>query len=314
MDKVDAIVYNRVPPPTGLAQQLLHHDQPWLAAAAVATAAASAAAAGGTAGQGTAAGAAAAAETFAYGLRLSASCPKLGVALCMRPPAAAPPEAQLDLGPGQQRPAYVQVTLHSISADMDPAGARQELACLAARATHPTIALHALPALQGCTPARCLATLPTLLTLPFATPCPVQAPWRWRWTGWCAAPARRRCCPCPAAARCCPPHPPSAAACARRPTSSSTLCTALWRRVRVAWVGGDSGVVTRAGSACLYCVPSSFDMLAMNFLNSSSADASIQTSPTCSRPPLVQRPNLRRRWRPAPSWLCASRPAWAPAA
>lgn len=124
MDKVDAVVYNRVPPPAGLAQQLLHHDQPWLAAAAAATAAASVAAASSAAGQGSAAGAAAPAETFAYGLRFSASCPKLGVALCMTPPAAAPPEAQLELGPGQQRPAYVQVTLHCISAEMDPSGAR----------------------------------------------------------------------------------------------------------------------------------------------------------------------------------------------
>jgi hypothetical protein len=139
-DKLDALVHNRQPPSAGLLQQLLHHDQP-PAPAGVAAADAAAAAAGGRrtassragmAAEGgsssngdptihfappAAAQAAAPAELLGFGVRVSVSCPKLGVALCMESPAAAPAT-----GPATMRPAFVQVTMHALSLDVSTSG------------------------------------------------------------------------------------------------------------------------------------------------------------------------------------------------
>ena len=152
-DKLDAVVHNRETPSQALVQQLLHQDQPWPAAAG---------AAGGP-------GAAAAAEALSYALRLSISCPKLGVAVAMRSPAAMPAPAPID--PTNLRPAYVQLTLHSILAEVAPSGARMGRACWAQPATHrvrmPVIRARALNFQPSCLPA---SRLPVVDMLPFPAP------------------------------------------------------------------------------------------------------------------------------------------------
>lgn len=113
-DKLDCIVYNRGQLSPALLEQLLHLDQP---AAAPAPPPPTAAAESGSAGAADASSTAEAERGF--GLRVAVSCPKLGVALSMRNPAAAPaPPAAAG------RLAYVQLTLHAISAELEPSGGR----------------------------------------------------------------------------------------------------------------------------------------------------------------------------------------------
>ena len=106
-DKLDCVVYNRETPPAGLVRQLLHLDQPWPTAA---VAAAVDTATGGDS---------AAAEPMGFGLRVRLHCPKVGVAFSMQPPAAALPHPPTR----EPRPCYVQLTLLSVSVDLEPSGA-----------------------------------------------------------------------------------------------------------------------------------------------------------------------------------------------
>lgn len=119
-DKLDCIVHNREPLSPALLEQLLHLDQPWPAPAAAPPPAGAAGSSSGAAAadpRAAAAAAAAAAAEGVFGLRVALSCPKLGVALSMRSPAAVPaPEA------ADARPAYVQLTLQAISAELEPSG------------------------------------------------------------------------------------------------------------------------------------------------------------------------------------------------
>ncbi len=115
-DKLDCVVYNRDPLSPALLEQLLHLDQ---APEAPAPAAPAAVPKNGSARtRAGASGAAPAVEAESgFGLRIALSCPKLGLALSMRDPAAAPAPPTVASGLS-----YMQLTLQAISAELEPSG------------------------------------------------------------------------------------------------------------------------------------------------------------------------------------------------